>query len=41
MERAAAPESDSPPETKQKLIDEINIIVARWRPFLDAFTAEM
>src|ERR1700704_1062028 len=41
IERAAAPESDLPPEKKQKLIDEIHVIATRWRPFLDAFTAEM
>jgi hypothetical protein len=41
MERAAAPDTDLPPEKKQKLIEEIHVIVARWRPFLDAITTEM
>lgn len=41
LDRAAAPESDLPPEQKEKLLHDIHIIVARWRPFLDAVDTEL
>ena len=41
LDRAAAPESDLPPEQKQKLLRDIHVIVARWRPFLDAVSTEL
>jgi len=36
LDRAAAPASDLPPERKQKLINNVRIIAARWRPLIDA-----
>jgi hypothetical protein len=36
LDRAAAPTSDMSPERKQKLINDVRIIVARWRPLIDA-----
>ena len=36
LDRAADPSSDLPPERKQKLINDVRMIVARWRPFIDA-----
>jgi len=41
LDRAADPESDLPPEQKQRLINDIHVIVARWRPFLDAVITEL
>jgi hypothetical protein len=41
LDRAAAPESDLPPEQKEKLLRDIRVIVARWRPFLDAVNGEL
>jgi hypothetical protein len=41
LDRAAAPESDLPPEQKEKLLRDIHVIVARWRPFLDAVNSEL
>jgi hypothetical protein len=41
LDRAAAPASDLPPEEKKKLINDVRIIVARWRPFLDAVQDEL
>lgn len=41
LDRAAAPESDLPPAQKQKLLRDIHVIVARWRPFLDAVSTEL
>jgi len=34
LERLADPRSDLSPEKKQKILSEIKIISARWRPFL-------
>lgn len=36
LDRAAAPASDLPPERKQKLINNVRIIAARWRPLIEA-----
>lgn len=36
LDRAAAPASDLSPERKQKLVNDIRVIVARWRPVIDA-----
>lgn len=36
LDRAASPASDLPPERKQKLINNVRTIVARWRPVIDA-----
>ena len=36
LDRAAAPASDLPPERKQKLINNVRILAARWRPLIDA-----
>jgi hypothetical protein len=41
LDHAAAPESDLPPEQKEKLLHDIHVIVARWRPFLDAVNTEL
>lgn len=41
LDRAAAPESDLPPEQKEKLLHDIHVIVARWRPFLNAVDSEL
>jgi hypothetical protein len=41
LDRAAAPTSDLSPETKQKLINDVRVIVARWRPFIDAVQNEI
>jgi hypothetical protein len=41
LDHAAAPESDLPPEQKEKLLHDIHVIVARWRPFLDAVSSEL
>jgi hypothetical protein len=36
LDRAASPASDLPPERKQKLIDNVRTITARWRPVIEA-----
>ena len=36
LDRAAAPASDLPPERKQKLINNVRVLAARWRPLIDA-----
>lgn len=36
LDRAASPASDLPPERKQKLINDVRILAARWRPLIDA-----
>jgi hypothetical protein len=41
LDRAADPRSDLPPEEKQKLINNLRIITARWRPVIDAVRSEM
>jgi hypothetical protein len=41
LDRAADPSTDLPPEKKQKLINDVHTIVARWRPFIDAVQTEM
>jgi len=41
LDRAAAPSSDLSPEKKQKLINDVRVIVARWRPFIDAVQNEI
>jgi hypothetical protein len=38
---AAAPNADLSPEKKQKILSEVRIIVARWRPFVDAVSDGM
>jgi len=40
IEQAASPERDLPPEKKQKLLDELHTIGARWRPFIDALSGD-
>jgi len=41
LDRAADPASDLPPDKKQKLVNDVRVITARWRPFVDAVTTEM
>jgi hypothetical protein len=41
LEQAADPASDLPAEKKQKIINNLRVIVARWRPVLDIVTTEM
>ena len=41
LDRAADPASDLPPETKRKLLHDVGVIVARWRPFIDAVRDEL
>jgi len=41
LDRAADPDSDLLPEKKQKLINDVRVIVARWRPFIDAARNEL
>jgi hypothetical protein len=41
LDRAADPASDLRPEEKKKLIHDVRVIVARWRPFIDAAQDEM
>ena len=41
LDRAADPKSDLPPQEKQKLINDVRVIVARWRPFVDAAQDEL
>ncbi len=36
LDRAADESSDLPPEQKQQLINDLRVIIARWRPFLEA-----
>jgi hypothetical protein len=40
LDRAADPKSDLPPEQKQKLVNDVRVIVARWRPFIEAVQGE-
>lgn len=41
LDRAADPATDLPPEKKQKFLKDVRVIVARWRPFLDAVQSEL
>jgi hypothetical protein len=41
IDLAAAPNSDLAPEKKQRILNDVRIIVARWRPFIDAVSDEM
>jgi hypothetical protein len=41
LDRAADPTTDLPPQKKQKLINDVRVIIARWRPFLDAAQDEL
>jgi hypothetical protein len=41
LDSVADPSSDLAPEKKQKLINDVRVIVARWRPFIDAAQNEM
>jgi hypothetical protein len=41
LDRAADPASDLPPEKKQKLLNDVRVIVVRWRPFLDTVQSEL
>ena len=36
LDRAASPASDLPPERKEKLVNNVRTISARWRPLIDA-----
>ena len=40
LDHMADTASDLPPEKKQKLINDVRVIAARWRPLLDALQAE-
>ena len=41
LDRAADPSSDLSPEKKQKIVRDVRLLVARWRPFIDAAQSEM
>lgn len=41
LDRAADSQHDLPPEQKQKLIKDIRIIIARWRPIIDAINTDV
>lgn len=41
LDRAADPTTDLPPEKKQKLLNDVHVIVARWRPLIDAIQYEL
>jgi hypothetical protein len=41
LDHAAAPSSDLSPEKKQRLLNDVRTIAARWRPFIDAVRSEM
>jgi hypothetical protein len=41
LDRAADPSSELPPEKRQKLLNDVHVIVARWRPFIEAIQSEM
>jgi hypothetical protein len=41
LDHLADTSSDLPPEKKQKLINDVRLIVARWRPFIDAVQSEI
>ena len=41
LDHAADESADLPPERKQQLIKDVRVIVARWRPFLDAVRSEL
>jgi hypothetical protein len=41
LDRAADPASDLPPAKKHKLVNDVRVIVARWRPFIDAVQDEL
>jgi hypothetical protein len=41
LDRAADDSAELPAEQKQKLLRDVHVIVARWRPFLDAVQEEM
>jgi hypothetical protein len=41
LDRAADPSSDLPPEKKLNLINDVRVVVSRWRPFIDAAEDEM
>jgi hypothetical protein len=41
LDRAADPSSEMPPEKRQKLLNDVHVIVARWRPFIEAIQSEM
>ena len=41
LNRAADPASDLTAEEKKKLINDVRVIVARWRPFVDAVQDEL
>jgi hypothetical protein len=41
LDSAADPSSDLLPEKKQKLLNDVRVIVARWRPFIDAAKNEV
>jgi hypothetical protein len=41
IDLAAAPNSDLAPEKKQRILNDVRIIVARWRPFIEAVSDGM
>jgi hypothetical protein len=41
LEWAAEPASDLPPDRKRRLINDVRVIVARWRPVVDAVATEI
>lgn len=40
LDRAADPSSDLPPKKKQKIINDLRILVARWRPVIEAIQGD-
>jgi hypothetical protein len=40
LARAADPKSDLPPEQRQRILNNLKTIVARWKPFVDVVAAE-
>jgi hypothetical protein len=41
LDSAADPSADLPPEKKERLLNDVRVIVARWRPFIDAAQSEI
>jgi hypothetical protein len=41
LDRAADPSSDLPPEKKQKIINDLRILAARWRPLIEAIQGDI
>jgi len=41
LDRAADPSTELPPERRPKLLNDVHVIAARWRPFIEAIQSEM